>query len=254
MRTNRIIDATTNEIEKAKNVALSFTQLKSQGDILDLFYSDNLEEIETGIRSLNEFSSKSWLLSSILLYIMVYGKDLWQDSELSWQEYISESRARLGLDPRDVTEQLSAARFFIKHSTELIKAGWNANGSTRKLARAELAYSLCRDMQKTIKHIANDTWQEFKDWYSKYKTAKKLPAPTDYKRNDIQIKGFKIGGIPAVSISNKIPETDKVRLQNYMTKIFEAIRDGYEPAIVPVYDAKEAKTLILLRDKYRQKK
>ncbi len=38
-----------------------------------------------------------------------------------------------------------------------------------------------------------------------------------------------------------------------MEKIVDAIRQGYEPAIVPVYDEREARNLVNLRDKYRQK-
>ena len=43
-------------------------------------------------------------------------------------------------------------------------------------------------------------------------------------------------------------------IEKYIADIFEALKDGYEPAIVPVYDESEAKVLPKLRDKYRQGK
>ena len=254
-RVNKIIDATVDEVEAAKETAVVLMQGNTSVDALDLFYNDNLEFIENGIRNLNDYSNKAWLLSSILLYTLIYNKGLYVQSGLSWNEYSKKARERLGLEPRDISEQLSAARFFIQHHAEMIRQGFDVSGSNRKLARAELATKLCGDFHVTIQHLVKDTWVEFNEWYSSFKT-KKLLQPTEYKRDDIDIKGNKvyIQGKVAVSISDKISEQDRVRIEKYIGQIFEAIKQGYEPAIVPVYDDREAKNLFNLRDKYRQKK
>ena len=255
-RTNKIIDATLDEVENAKESAVALMQGTAPVDALDLFYTDDLEYIENGIKKLNDYSNKSWLLSSILLYTLIYDKGLYQKSGLSWEEYSKNARERLGLDPRDITEQLSAARFFIKNRAELERQNFNPIGSNRKLARAELATELCGDVHETIRHLVNDTWASYNEWYSSFKTKKSLPAVTEYKRQDIDIQKSKvyIQGVEAVNVSDKIPEQDKERIEKYIVQIFEAIRQGYEPAIVPVYDEKEARNLLNLRDKYRQKK
>lgn len=54
------------KVNKARTAALSLTGAKSSGkfDIEALMHSDNLLEIEQGIRDLNTFATKATLLSS----------------------------------------------------------------------------------------------------------------------------------------------------------------------------------------------
>ena len=252
MRTNKIIDASVDEVESAKETAITLIQNNAPLDVMDLFYNDDLELIEKGIKELNDYSNKSWLLSSILLYTLIYNEGLYTQSGLTWAEYSMASRERLGLEQRDITEQLSAARFFIVNHEELERRGFKPIGNNRKLARAELATELCGDNHETIKHLVNDTWAEFNEWYSSFKPRK--TTWDDIKNNEIEFKDSKIiiKGETAVTFSKTIPEEYKVRLEKYFTQIVNTIRQGYEPAIISVYDEKEAKVLTKLRDKYRQ--
>lgn len=252
MRTNKVIDASIDEIEAAKETAVALIGTSNTTNAIELFYSENLEEIEHGIKTLNEFSNKSWLLSALLLYTLVYNKDLYMQSGLAWSEYSKQSRERLGLDPRDISEQLSAARFFILHHEMLSRAGFDPSANHRKIARAELATELCGDVNETVKHLVNDSWLEYNIWYSSFKKKKK----PGIKNSEYQIDGdkFMINGVEAVNISDSIPENEKNRINGYLKQIFEALQQGHEPAIVPVYDKKEAMLLPRLRDKYRQGK
>ena len=248
MRTNRIIDATVDEVEEAKLTAVELSGGRNSDGVLDLFYSDSLDDVENGIRRLNEMSSVSWLLSALLLYTLVYNQDLYRQSGLDWAQYSAQARKRLGMEKRDVTEQLSAARFFIKNHKSLVKAGWKVNGSIRKLARAEFAVELSGSVEQTIRHIVSDTWSDFNAWYSSFKV---LPAPSGISRNDIDVKGFKIRGVEAVKISEELPAEDRRKVYGYIEKIFQILRNGDEPAIIDVYDKKEAARLERLRDKAR---
>ena len=75
MRINKTIDASENELDSAKENAVMLTQgTYGQNEIVGLFYSENLIEIESGIKQLNEYSEKSWLLSALLLYTMEIGR------------------------------------------------------------------------------------------------------------------------------------------------------------------------------------
>lgn len=255
-RTNKIIDATVDEVEDAKQTAISIMSDNVQQSSIDLFYTDNLEEVETGLKHLNEFSNKSWILSAIILYTIVYDKGLYTKSGLTWQDYQKEARKRIGLEKRDVSEQLSAARFFIKNHAELERQGFNPAGNNRKLSKAELATDLCGDVHLTIQHLVKDSTKDFTNWYQSLKPSNALPKPTEYKRQDIDIQGNRvyIQGVEAVKVSDKIPAQDKQRIEKYLGQIFEAIRKGYEPAIVDCYDEKEARNLVNLRDKYRQRR
>ena len=255
-RTNKVIDATTDDVETAKETAITLMQGTTvQSLAQDLFFTDNLVEVETGLKKLNEFSKKSWILSSIILYSLIYNKSLYTQSGLTWDEYLGQARQRIGMEKRDISEQLSAARFFIQNHVELERKGYDINGSNRKLARAELATELCGNVHTVIDHLVKDTWEDFKDWYSSFKT-KEIEAPTEYKRQDIDIKGNRvyIQGIEAVKVSEKIPPQDKERIEKYIGQIFDALRKGYEPAIVDCYDEREARNLVNLRDKYRQRR
>ena len=253
-RTNKIIDASIDEVESAKISAVDLLKENNGFDVMDLFYNEKLDYIEQGIKNLNDYSNKSWLLSSILMYTLVYNKGLYTQSGLSWEEYQTQSRERLGIDARDISEQLSAARFFITNHDELIRQGYDFGSSNRKLARAELATELCGDVHETIRHLCSDKWLEFKEWYQSFKPQKALPV--EIKNNEIDFKDSKIyiKGKPAVTFSKDVPDEYKERLEKYMNQIVDAIRQGYEPAIVPVYDEREGRALVNLRDKYRQKK
>lgn len=253
MRVTPTIDATVDEVDRAKETAISLIGSTPSKETMELFYCENLVDIENGIKNLNEFSNKTWILSSILLFTLVYNNELYTQSGLTWQEYAKQSRERLGIDQRDITEQLSAARFFIKYHKALERAGFSPNSANRKLARAELALSLSNSIDDTINHLVNDTWSEFKEWYTTFKD-KKLISPTEYKRTDIDIQKSKvyINGVEAVTVSDNIPVQDKERIEKYIVQIFETLRQGYEPAIVSVYDEKEASLLPKLRDKHRQ--
>ncbi len=255
MRVTRTIDATEDEIENAKQTAVALIGQNTSKNAIDLFYTDNLEEIENGIRNLNEFSSKCWLLSSILLYTLIYNHNLYQQSGLDWFHYAKQARERLGIDNREITEMLGAARFFIKYHEALQREGFVIEGSNRKLARAELALKLSGDVNATIKHISHDTCREFNTWYSYFKKKTKL-LQNDRRREDVRSESgrFFIGDVEAVSFSDRLSEDDSARLREYMRQIFDAIRNGYEPAIVPVYDRKEAAIMPKLRDKFRKGK
>lgn len=254
----KIIDATEDEVFKAKETALSIVEENNfLKQVDELFHSEDLGYVENGIKGLNEMSSKSWLLSAILLYTLIYTRRLYEKSGLSWQKYNIEARARLGIDEREMSEQLSAARFFIKYHGSLVRRGWKPVGSNSKLCNAERALDLSGNIDDVLDHLVNDTTREFKDWYLGLRNPKKLQGPqSELMRNDITFKDGKpcINGIEAVKIATEIPESDRERLSKYMVQIFEALQGGYEPAIVPVYDEKEAAVLPRLRDKYRQKR
>lgn len=114
--------------------------------------------------------------------------------------------------------------------------------------------TLCGDTNLVIQHLVKDSWNEFKDWYSSYKKKKLINTDNEKVRPEVKVeKGrYYIGNIEAVKIDSSISEEDKARLNNYLVQIFDALKNGYEPAIVPVYDKKEVALLPRLRDKYRQ--
>ena len=254
--TKKVIDVTTDEIEEAKQTAVALIGENNSKTAMDLFFCNNLADIENGIKQLNEFSSKSWLLSAILLYTLIFNNDLYAQSGLSWAEYAKQSRERLGMEQRDISEQISGARFFIRYNKTLQRAKFNPVGASSKIAKAELALELSGSLTDTVKHLVNDTFSDFRAWYQSFKPSKALPKLNENVRDDIGYKGnkFTINGVEAVKISDDIPPEEKVRLQKYMKIIFESIANGYEPAIIPVYDKKEASVLERLRDKHRQGK
>lgn len=249
-----IIDGTNDEFYKARETALSLVENKPV-DIDTMFDYQSLEMVEIGIKNLNEYSDKCWLLSSILLYSLVYDKQMYTQSGLMWEDYVADSKKRLGMERRDISESLSSARFFINHYDALVRAGWTPNGSSRKLARAELAYEVCGSYDDVIQHLVNDSWREFKDWYSSFKTLPPTQEVED-KRPDIVIKNhvITINNVKAVTISDDLPSEERIKLENYLEQIYNTIKRGDVPAIIPVYDEKEEKALLRLRDKNRQGK
>lgn len=166
---------TEDELYNARESAFAI----SQGyvpNIQDLLYSEKLDDVENGIRKLNQMSNQCWLLSAITTYALIYNQNMYTQSGLSWTDYLANSKKRLGIDKRDLSYQLSSARFFIKYREKLFAKGWNIENSMAKLRKAELALELSGDIDTTIDHIVNDTWQKFKEWYSSFKVQPALPG------------------------------------------------------------------------------
>ncbi len=144
--------------------------------------------------------------------------------------------------------KLSQAKRVCKRLYDSGKFLENSSLKFRKLARAEIALELSGDLDKTVRHIASDSWPKFNKWYSSYKIK---VVEQDYKRDDIDVDGFKIRGIEAVTISERLPAEDRKKMRGYIERIFEILKRGDEPAIIDVYDKKEAARLERLRDKAR---
>ena len=246
------VDGYIDNFAKAKDLAITLVS-ETSIDVNRVFENCILEEVEQNIVKLNEISDKAWLLSSILLYSVVFDKSAYMQSGLTWKDYIKEGKIRLGMAARDISESLSAARFFIKNYKSLEKAGWTPAGSARKLARAELALELSGSLEDVIDHLVSDSHREFVAWYQSFTTKPALPVSdkmdVEYKGNDIIVNGKK-----AVSVSKDIEESTQKRLHKYLEQIFTALQAGLEPAIVPCYDEKEANVMIRLRDNNRKKK
>lgn len=248
------------KVEQAK---LSCKALMKDNDVptnyIELLDGHDLEFVENGIKKMNEFADKCWLLSSILVYTLIYDKQMYSQSGLDWISYVSESRERLGIEPADFTVSICSARFFIKHHHDLLQAKWNPVGSRRKLARAELALELCGDLPLTINHIVNDSWREFFDWYSAIKNPEKIAQKVvkeDMPRSDIVINNGKvtIKGKEVYTVSDDLDKNDASRLNDCIVQFFKCLQQGYYPAVISTYNENEAKSLVIMRDKRRGEK
>lgn len=229
MRVTKGIAVSESDFEEAKETALKLVGNESTTNlIIKSFSTGNLDAFEAQIKQLNVFASKAWLLSSLLLYTVIFNDKLYEQSGLEWKDYTKESRKRLGIDGRDMTEQLSIARFFIQYHKKLFAAGFTPDGNFQKLARAELALSLCGDVDETCEHLVNDSWIKFKSWYSSFKKNKKEQNGILIPRLDVHFSNgrFFIGQTEAVKISDDIPEFDKKKITACMEKFFMALSKG----------------------------
>lgn len=247
-KTESLINYSEN-LETAKQAVVKLMEGTGELRTQDLLLETNLEKIESGIRTLNEIGSKSWLVSSILLYSLIYDQKMYEQSGLDWINYMRESRKRLNLDPRDISEQLSSARYFIRYHDELIERGWSPIGTSKKLARAELAENLTGDHQAVLEHLISDSFRNFKDWYTGYKLKPIVDTrQTEVLRDRIELNHaraeYKIDGKSAVTLSDDLPEEYRAKLNGYLTKIFESLKSGYEPAIIPVKTNEDAQKLM----------
>lgn len=240
------------KVERAKNTVLAIARETALSDVEGLFNTKSLEEVETGIKALNSFSSKCWILSAIILYTIIYDKEMYKQSGLAWSDYSKAARQRLGLDPRDITEQLAGARFFIKYHDALLEHGWNTAVPNQSLARGEFALTLSGDLDETLDHMMHDTQRGFRDWYQSFKMLPVTPLKDLHPEIEIGKSVMSINGIEAVRISSELPPEQRVQIENYIVDLFQCLKSGEIPAIIPVADETEARNMIALRDKARQ--
>lgn len=249
-------DFTDEQVAKAKDTALSIVSTKNNNiDLSSYLNVDSLEAVEEGIRKLNDASNGAWLLSSLLLYQCVYDKSLFSQSGLdSWEDYVFNSKKRLGMSRLQVSRSLLAAKFFIEYNDKLMEHGYTPR-VFQSLSFGYNAIKATGDVDGVIEHICSDSAHEFENWFRSFKEVQKLDAPnSELIRDDILIQddGVYIAGQSLFTVSDDIPEADKVQFLKLMEQVYSAVKDGYEPAIIPVVDDNEAKTLVKLRDKDRQ--
>lgn len=117
------------------------------------------------------------------------------------------------------------------------------------------ALNLVGDVDVVIDHMINDSAHDFEDRFRSFKDAKVLDAPNnELICDDIEISenSVSIGGQDLFTINSDIEDSDKQQFLSLISQVYSAVKDGYEPAIIPVNDENEAKLLVKLRDKDRQ--
>jgi len=249
-------DFSEEQIKKAKTNAVSLVNVNNSNyDIYNFLNVESLEAVEEGIRKLNDASNSAWLLSSLLLYQCVYDKKLFSQSGIDdWEDYVFNAKKRLGMSRLQVSRHLTAAKFFIEYNDKLMEKGYKPR-VFQSLAFAYNAIKATGDVDAVIDHMINDSAHEFEDWFRSFKEVKKLDAPqSDLIRDDIMVTedSVYIAGQSLFEVGDDIPEDEKKKFMTLISQVYAAVKDGYEPAIIPVYDENEAKTLVKLRDKDRQ--
>lgn len=225
MRVTQVSKFTADDVAAARKAATSLVSLDSEINIKKIFGSKKLEEVEDTVKKLGAIAGRSWLILAMLLYTVIYDQKLFEQSGMSWKEYSTEARKRLGLDPRDITELLSAARFFIQYHERLTQKGWTPLMSNRKLARAELALSLSGDIDETISHLVTDSWHGFKTWYSSFKN------PSSAPKVNLRYKGgkFYVDNIEAITLSPELSKKDRGYLSRCLRLLARQMQEGIDP-------------------------
>lgn len=229
-------------IEEAANVALQLSNQSEVPDITKVMQSGNLETVENGIRTLNDFADRCWLLSSVMLYTIIYSNNLYEQSGLTWTEYIKESKQRLHLEPYELSSRLSSARFFIAHNKLLVEQGWTPQGNAEKMRFAEKAAEVSGSIEETVEHLCTDSKRGFREWYKSKETIetreKAKPDNITLMKNHVLING-----IPAVSVSSKINEDDAEDYNKYIQEIFRILKEGRYPVILEAKSREEAEKM-----------
>ena len=226
MRITIASDIPKEQVEKARAAAtMLITKDAADFDIERVCSSNNLEDVEEAVKKLAGLTSKCWLMLALVLYTLIYDTKLFEQSGLSWQDYSSTARLRLGLDQRDITELLSAARFFIRHHEKLIESGWSPLTSMKKLARAELALRLSDDLDETIEHLVKDSFRGFKRWYS----SKKSPSTTPEVNLHIKNGKFYVGDTEAITLSKELTKRERGYLRKCISHMVKQIQSGIDP-------------------------
>lgn len=201
---------------EAQRYAMQFPEIMSRK--VD-FLSNDSEEIVRNIKTLYGISNICWLAAALLFHRLVYNIREYEVSNLTFMEYLKMSKERVGIRPQDVSDMLSAARFFLKYYDILVAKGWTPNESPRKLVRGELALELCDyDLSIVTDHLVKDTWIEFKKWYTSLKN-KNSVAKVKFENNVIKVNGKKV-----LTINPEMPEEVQDVIRRHLPELYEDIK------------------------------
>jgi len=214
----------------------------------EFLYSDNLETVETGAKSIGKSSD---ILSLILgLAIIRIERDgLWRQAGFdNLRSYRVAQHGRLNMPKSSISTKRRVAEAWLAHKRLLSRVP--IDGHVSKLVFLNEAMRLHQDHRLVLDHFKKDSYDAFRLWARPDLKRPELPAVAAL----ITDSGITIDGRPVLQWPDDFPENERAWLGRILERSYAARAGGNVAHVVPVYDDGEARAVDNFLKKLRSSK
>ena len=209
---------------------------------LDFGRSDNLEEIEAGIKETAR--GLNWAnLAICLAFAKIDREALYaQAGYKSYLQYLDQAEDRIDMSRKSMSDYKRMGEAYLDHKPELQLAGFQPEGHLNKLRYLEQALK-AHGPDEVFQRIANDPFRRFRDYATGGSPSERSDVePMMQYLPDIQITPERIvvDGKNILNFPGDLDERTKGELTDYLKQIYEVRAAGNRPYVLNVYDEQEA--------------
>jgi hypothetical protein len=204
---------------------------------ISFLYSDSLEDIESGAKSLGRSSEVLALVTGMAI-LRIERDGLWSQAGFhNLREYRIAQKDRLGLAGSTITYYRRLAGAWIDYRKVLARIPMD--GRISKLVYLPAAMERYQDTKTVLDHFKRDSWEEFKR-YARPDLDRPGLSPVDFT---LTPSGALVNGKPVLLWPDTLPELDRDWLGGILGRAYQARAGGNLAHVVEVYDQGEARAV-----------
>jgi hypothetical protein len=221
---------------------------------LDYLYSEDLEEIEDGIKETARGIDTASLaialaiakIDQLALYIQVGYK--------SYLEYIKAADTRLNMPAQTVSDYKRIGETYIQYRERLQKAGFQEEGNLHKLRYLELALKH-HNPREVFRRLTSDSFRRFKEFATNGGPSERSDEEADYEPEvRVTPTQIKIDGKNVLKLDKNLDERVRNELAEYLKSIYTIKASGNTALVIDVYDTREIRAIHNFLRQFRSKK
>lgn len=215
---------------------------------VDFIDSDDLEQIEAGIRRVEATTDLLALIQGIAV-VKIEREGLWrQGGYETLQGYRTAQNERLGLPRQTLSNRRKMAEGYLDNRKLLARV--SLDGHLTKLALLSEAIRVHGDRREVLSHFKADTYREFRDW-----VRPALPRP-ELPEVELRIRGDSVflDGVEALSFGAELPAERRTLIADQLRAAARAWAGSCLAHVVPCYDEGEARAVDAFLKRYRASK
>lgn len=221
---------------------------------LDFLDSDDLSEIEEGIRQTQQGIVHANLAVAIALARIERSALYTQAGYTYFRDYLKDSDNRLQMPRQTMHDYLRIGQVFLDHQHGLITAGFDRNGPMHNLRYLPAAIEH-HDPQQAYRNCARMSFREFKR-FAREEEEPSVPEEWRKRREkpvggqqapepsvEITPKQIRVDGKNILRLDPDLAERTRDDLSQYLRQIYRIRAAGNTPVVLEVYDDGEARAV-----------
>jgi len=220
------------------NVQKAYQLPRMQAELdADFLYSDDLDTVEIGARTLARSSELLALITGMAI-IRIENDGLWMQAGYNnLREYRIHQAARLGMPRQTISGYRRVAEAWLANRKLLARVP--LEGRVSKLVHFQAALDYHQDHKLVMDHFKADSYDDFKRFARPDLKQDRL-QPVNFTMSDT---GILIEGEPVLLWPDTFPEPDRDWLGGILGRAYQARAGGNLAHVVEVYDQGEARAV-----------
>ena len=224
--------------------SLIIRQNRPKGDYaLDYLYSENLEEIETGIQETTRGIDTANLVIALAITRIEQDALFAQAGYKTYLEYADKAVDRLNMSRQSISDYKRIGETYLEYKSKLQQIGFKEEGNLHKLRFLKRALEHHRQAD-VFKHLMSDSLRTFIIYAVgiSERSANKI-LPEYMPEIKITQKQIYIDGHGILRFAADLDERIRAEITEYLRKLYKVRSTGNVAYVIDVYDETEAKAV-----------